>query len=115
MTYRWSEVRKLNQLKQHLDVEDFPGVYAFLTALNGPVIYIGISDKNLRRRIQNRPYKYYAYISCKTTYEAYILECGFYHDFEPTDNRIHPALPRLGNFPNQVSFCPKCGVHPRKN
>ncbi len=106
----WNEVRQLDQLKHHLDVVDSPGVYAFLNSMNGPVLYVGRSDKNLRKRIQNRGYRYYTYISCSTSYEAYILESGFYHDLKPIDSRIHPALPRLGNFPNQVSFCPKCGV-----
>lgn len=110
----WNEVRQLDQLKNYLDVTDSPGVYAFLNAMNGPVLYVGRSDKSLRKRIQNRGYRYYTYISCRTSYEAYVLESGFFHDFNPIDNKIHPALPVLGSFPNQVSFCPKCGVKSRK-
>ena len=114
MTYRWSEVRQLDLLSHHIDVPDSPGVYAFFNALNGAVLYVGRSDTSLRRRIQNRGYKYYAYICFNSPYEAYIFESGFYHDLKPIDNKIHPAPPRLGKFRNQVSFCPKCGVKVRR-
>ena len=114
MTYRWSEVRQLDLLSHHLDVPDSPGVYVFFNALNGAVLYVGRSDRSLRRRIQNRGYRYYAYIGCNSPSEAYIFESGFYHDLMPTDNKIHPAPPRLGNFRNQISFCPTYGVTRRR-
>lgn len=115
MTYRWSEVRQLNQLPHHPDVPNSPGVYVFFNAINGPVLYVGRSDKNLRKRIHNRGYQYYAYIACSSPYEAYIFESGFYHDLKPVDNKLHPAPPNLGKFPNLISFCPKCGVQKRKS
>ena len=115
MTYHWSQVRQLNSLVHHTDVPESPGVYVFFNAINGPVLYVGRSDKNLRKRIQNRGYQYYAYISCSSAYEAYIFESGFYHDLKPVDNKLHPARPRLGKFPNLISFCPKCGVQKQKS
>lgn len=115
MTYHWSQIRQLNSLVHHLDAPDYPGVYVFFNAINGPVVYVGRSDKNLRKRIQNRGYQYYAYISCSSAYEAYIFESVFYHDLKPGDNKLPPARPRLGKFSNLSSFCPKCEVQKQKS
>ncbi len=104
------EVRQLRQLEQHIDVKDKPGVYLFFNAINGLVLYVGRSDKSLRRRIKNRAYTYYSFIHCDTVHEAYWLECRFYHEYCPVDNKIHPATPRGFNL---VSHCPGCGY--RKN
>ena len=106
MKYYFSEVRSLAQLEYHSDVKPQPGVYLFLNAINGLVLYVGRSDRNLRRRIKNRGYTYYIFIHCDTVHEAYGLECRFYHDYSPRDNKIHPAVPHGFNL---VSPCPVCG------
>ncbi len=107
---RLKEVRRLRQLEQHIDVEDKPGVYLFLNAMNGLVLYVGRSDKSLRRRIKNRGYTYYTFIHCDTVHEAYGLECRLFHEYCPLNNKIHPATPKGFNL---VSPCPVCGY--RKN
>ncbi len=56
---RLKEVRRLRQLEQHIDVEDKPGVYLFLNAMNGLVLYVGRSDKSLRQRITPFPVEDY--------------------------------------------------------
>ena len=110
MSYQYSEVRRLDQLEEHSDVEDKPGVYLFLKAMNTPILYVGRSDHSLRRRIKNRGYPYYIFIHCDTVHEAYGLECLLYHKYSPTDNKIHPATPQGYRL---VSPCPVCGY--RKN
>jgi hypothetical protein len=104
--YQYSEVRRLNELNYHDDVQDQPGVYLFLNALNGPVVYVGRSDTSLRRRIRKRSYAYYIFIHCDTVHEAYWLECRFYHLFSNLQNDIHPRIPEGFNL---ISDCPKCG------
>lgn len=111
MVYKYSEVRQLDQLEQHTDVTDKPGVYLFLKALNNLVLYVGRSDRSLRKRIKNRAYPYYIFIHCDTVHEAYGLECWLYHKYDPIDNKIHPATPK-GYCP--VSPCPVCGYRANK-
>jgi hypothetical protein len=77
VAYKYSEVRRLDQLKEHTNVEDKPGIYLFLSGINAPVLYVGRSDKSLRRRIKNRGYPYYIFIHCDTVHEAYGLSACF--------------------------------------
>ena len=106
MVYKYSEIKRLAQLGYHTDVRAKPGVYLFLNAINGLVLYVGRSDTNLRQRIKNRGYTYYTFIHCDTVHETYNLECRFYHQYRPRDNKIHPATPKGFNL---VSPCPVCG------
>ncbi len=104
--YQLREIRHLEQLEQHTDVEHKPGMYLFLNAINGPVLYVGGADRSLRRRMMNRAYTYYTFIHCDIVHKAYWLECRHYHDFRPRDNKIHPATPKGFNL---VSLCSICG------
>jgi hypothetical protein len=106
MSYQYSEVRRLEEVPHHSDVQDKPGIYLFLNAFNGPVVYVGRSDTSLRRRISKRNYTYYIFIHCNTIHEAYWLECHFYHLFPKLENYIHPRIPKGFNL---ISDCPECG------
>lgn len=88
-----------------------PGAYALGKMGDDGIFYIdyvGRSDDDLPGRLQKHvperyPQFYYGYLpSAKAAYEK---ECALYHDFNPPDNKIHPATP-----PNTSYSCPQgCG------
>ena len=69
------------------------------------VSYIGRSDDNVNARLKQHVgdydrFKYGYFSSPKTAFEK---ECNLYHDFDPPDNKIHPARPNNSNW-----TCPRC-------
>jgi len=81
-----------------------PGAYA-LGHLNQSgtfcISYVGRSDDDLAGRLQQHVperythFKHAFYPSAKAAFDK---ECTLYHDFEPTDNKVHPARPRNTNW-----------------
>lgn len=71
--------------------------------------YIGRSDDDIANRLQQHTperYPQFHYTYCESVQAAYAKECQLYHDFNPVDNKVHPATPRSLNL-----ACPICGQH----
>lgn len=69
------------------------------------VSYIGRSDDDVNDRLKDHVddydrFKYAYFPSPKAAFEK---ECNLYHDFDPPDNKIHPARPNNTNW-----SCPRC-------
>lgn len=84
-----------------------PGVY-ILSRDGRYAHYIGRSDNDLVDRIKSSAkegigYKYFWYEYASSPKEAYLKECEYYHEYNPTDNTNHPAVPEGGNW-----HCPYC-------
>ncbi len=69
------------------------------------ISYVGRSDDDVNARLKKHvgdyaKFKYGYFSSPKAAFEK---ECNLYHDFEPPDNKIHPARPDNTNW-----ICPRC-------
>lgn len=75
---------------------------------NFVVAYVGRSDSDLKDRLTHwanesgHPLFKYSYAS--SAKQAFEKECTNYHDFEPSENEIHPDKPENSNY-----ACPVCG------
>ena len=72
------------------------------------VSYVGRSDNDLKselkQRLQTHPNSHFKASYANSAKEAYEKECKNYHDFDPSQNQIHPAKP------NSNYGCPICGL-----
>ena len=74
---------------------------------NFSVCYVGRSDSDVKNRLlywvenSSRPLFKYSYTT--SIKEAFEKECKNYHDFDPTDNDIHPDRPEGKDWK-----CPHC-------
>ncbi|KAF5424776.1 MAG: hypothetical protein C5S44_01090 [Candidatus Methanocomedens sp.] len=103
---RLSRLRRVDELYDHEDVINGPGVYLFYKTYNGPVRYVGRSDSNLYSRIRGRNYTYYKFKHIRSPKKAYEWECHYYHKFYDTiENMNHPACP-----PSSGLCCHMCGI-----
>ena len=91
-----------------------PGNYA-LGRLDGssfPVRYVGRSDTDLNERLKDHvgsPTSTHFMCSyASSPLAAFEKECHNYHDFNPPENKVHPARPAGTNWQ-----CPRCGVFAR--
>lgn len=88
-----------------------PGAYALgQTKLNGnfAIAYVGRSDDDLAGRLQQHVpehYQHYKYAFFSSAKAAFEKECHLYHDFNPPDNKVHPARPQEMNLK-----CPVCAI-----
>ena len=69
------------------------------------VSYIRRSDDNVNARLKQHvgDYDRFKYGYCSSPKTAFEKECNLYHDFDPPDNKIHPARPNNSNW-----TCPRC-------
>lgn len=88
-----------------------PGAYALGSLKEDDtfvVSYVGRSDDDVAGRLlQHVPerythFKYDYFSSAKAAFEK---ECRLYHDFDPPDNKVHPARPKNANW-----SCPVCTI-----
>ena len=85
-----------------------PGAYALGSTGDDGIFYIsyvGRSDDDLAERLQQHVIEYYPqfkYGFLDTAKAAFEKECHLYHDFNPPDNKVHPAVPKGTN-----CACPK--------
>ena len=103
-------------------ISSVPGAY-ILGSANGQALYVGRSDTDIRSRLlmhlapsqhmvhfgnvsrgvygglEQFWFQYASYM-----YEAYYLECQWYHQFSPMHNQVHPVRPFGG-----AVRCPVCG------
>lgn len=89
-----------------------PGAYA-LGSTNSSggsfmIDYVGRSDDDVGARLKQHvperypQFKFGYFSSAKAAFEK---ECHLYHDFNPPDNKVHPARPRNTNW-----TCPRCRI-----
>lgn len=86
-----------------------PGAYALGSSKDGTfyIYYVGRADVSVASRLHDHVgkydrFKYEYYGSAKAAFEK---ECRLYHDFEPRDNKVHPARPAGSGWK-----CPVCKV-----
>ena len=94
-----------------------PGAYLLFEAGNGYPHYVGRSDNNLKDRLDHEgcacpscgtPIQYYNYKDCSTIWEAFKLECAWYHEhLDSICNKIHPAAPAGTKWRCPVQGCEK--------
>jgi len=86
-----------------------PGNYALGEFKNNTfnVSYVGRADVDLNKRLKDwiGKYKQFKFSYADSVQAAFEKECNNYHDFNPPDNKIHPARPEGSN-----SKCPRCNV-----
>ncbi len=88
-----------------------PGAYALGTVDQNNVFhvsYVGRSDDDLAARLQKHvpePYKHFKYAFYPSAKDAFDKECNLFHDFEPPDNKVHPARPKGTKYPCPVADC----------
>lgn len=83
------------------------GAYALGKVKNDSfyIDYVGRSDSDVNKRLHdhanNYPkFKYDYFESAKAAFEK---ECNLWHDFSPSDNKVHPARPAGTSW-----TCPRC-------
>lgn len=85
-----------------------PGAYALGELKDGTfhIHYVGRADDDVAGRLGDHVSKWYPHFkfgyfnNSKAAFEA---ECRLYHDFDPPDNKVHPAKPANSNY-----SCPHC-------
>lgn len=87
-----------------------PGAYALGRTANNvfEVHYVGRSDEDVATRLQDHVTKWYPQFKCgylSSPKAAFDKECNLYHDFNPPDNKVHPARPQNANWK-----CPRCPI-----
>ena len=80
-----------------------PGAYALGKSETGTfhVHYVGRSDTDVAARLQQHVEKWYPQFKFgyfQTAKAAFEKECHLYHDFNPPDNKVHPARPANENW-----------------
>jgi len=90
--------------------ETSPGAYALGDTLangNFGIDYVGRSDKDVNDRLHDHvgKYKRFKYDYFSSAKAAFEKECNLWHDFSPSDNKVHPARPNGTNWK-----CPRCRV-----
>ena len=71
------------------------------------VDYVGRADANVAGRLRDHvgKYKRFKYEYYDSPKAAFMKECRLYHDFNPHDNKVHPARPAGSGWK-----CPVCRV-----
>lgn len=89
-----------------------PGAYA-LGNLSNRALFVGRADSDLRAKIlehwgppnpEAAPVERFWYEITVSSWDAYWLECQWYHQYAPTHNFAHPARPF-----GMPARCPVCG------
>ncbi len=86
-----------------------PGAYALGYTKDNTfyIDYVGRSDADVAKRLKDHVgkysrFKYEYYQSAKAAFEK---ECRLYHDFSPSDNKVHPDRPNGSGW-----ACPVCTI-----
>lgn len=87
-----------------------PGVYVLgEMAQNNKVNarYVGRADSDVRGRLGDHVGKYDYFLFCYegSAQAAFYSECELFHEYNPSDNKIHPDRPKNSNWK-----CPRCSV-----
>jgi len=72
--------------------------------------YVGRSDSDLQQRISNSAsqgnYVAFWFDYASSPMDAYKYECELYHEYDPPDNDVHPAVPSYANWRCPIRGCP---------
>jgi len=72
--------------------------------------YVGRSDSDLQQRISNSAsqgnYVAFWFDYASSPMDAYKYECELYHEYDPPDNDVHPAVPPNANWRCPIQGCP---------
>ena len=83
------------------------GAYAlgYTTDSTFTIEYVGRSDTDVNDRLHDHvgKYKRFKYDYFSSPKAAFEKECCLWHDFNPRDNKVHPARPAGTNWK-----CPRC-------
>lgn len=87
-----------------------PGAYALGKTEDDVfrIRYVGRADDDVKGRLQKHvpePYPQFKYEYYPSPKAAFEKECNLYHDFQPSDNTIHPARPKGTTY-----ACPRCNA-----
>lgn len=89
---------------------DTVGVYALTRDSGRQVHYVGRSDTDLRGRLWGSSrlglYTHFWFDYAPSPMQAYRYECTLYHEFQPPDNSVHPAVPPATIWRCPVRGCP---------
>ncbi len=95
-----------------LDLTLAPGtIGVYILSRNGRTVhYVGRSDADLGARIrqsaQTDAYLYFWFRYESSPMNAYRTECAWWHEYQPTDNVNHPAVPAGTSWRCPVAGCP---------
>jgi hypothetical protein len=89
---------------------DAIGIYALSRDGGRSKHYIGRSDTDLRSRIVSSgsqgSYTHFWFDYESSPMQAYKDECELYHEVNPPDNAVHPAVPPGTNWRCPILGCP---------
>ena len=89
-----------------------PGVYILSKARDGRrADYVGRSDSDVRARLiksatEGPGYTSFWFEFASSPREAFTLECQYYHQYTPSENAVHPAVPAGTLWRCPVGGCP---------
>lgn len=95
--YSWSSLR-------------VSGVY--ILSKNGKrADYVGRSDTDVRTRLiksaaEGNGYTHFWFEYTSSPREAFLMECRYYHQYIPSDNSVHPAVPGGTFWRCPIGGCP---------
>jgi hypothetical protein len=83
------------------------GAYALGSTKDGVfhIYYVGRSDGDVAKRLQQHVIEWYPQFKFNffpSAKSAFDKECNLYHDFNPSDNKAHPARPANTNWKCQI-------------
>jgi len=83
-----------------------PGKYA-LGRSPFSVLYVGRADDDLNARLKQwvNKYTHFKFTYATSPKDAFEKECKNYHNFKPTDNKVHPDRPDGTDWK-----CPVCDI-----
>jgi hypothetical protein len=84
------------------------GVY-ILSRDDRKATYVGRSDTDLQQEIlqsaSKGSYVVFWFDYASSPMDAYKYECELFHEYQPPDNSIHPAIPAYTNWRCPVQGC----------
>lgn len=98
----------LNLIDVHI-TRTTPGAY-ILSRDAKTAHYVGRSDSDLGQRIKSSAkqgnYTNFWFECCTSPMRAFQMECQWWHNYHPSDNTIHPAVPAGTNWRCPINGCP---------
>lgn len=98
----------ITEVSQYVD-SDYIGAYV-LSRDRQNVDYVGRSDSDIQGRLRNSisegaGYRVFWFCYESSPMQAYKRECYLFHEYDPPDNTVHPAVPRDMNWRCPIQDC----------
>lgn len=98
----------INEISQRVGGGAYMGVYV-LSSDGKEATYVGRSDFDLQQRIlqsaSEGDYVAFWFDYATSPMDAYKYECELFHEYNPPDNAVHPAVPSDQNWRCPVAGC----------